>query len=79
MKNLENFGVQELDSKEMRKTQGGWLGIALIGLAVIGGGILVGRSYARADTRCRRDPNCTPGGPASVGRRRSTSGAIARR
>ena len=72
MKNLEDFGVQELSATEIKAIQGGWLGIVLIGLAVIGGGILVGRSFSRANERCRRDPNCTLGEPMSVGRRSSS-------
>lgn len=36
MKNLENYGVQELDAKEISKTEGGVFGLDdyLIGIAV---------------------------------------------
>lgn len=35
MKNLENFGVQELDAKEIRETEGGWLDRAVWGAVAL--------------------------------------------
>ena len=34
MKNLENFGVQELDVKEIRETDGGIIGLLLSAFAM---------------------------------------------
>nr|WP_321450117.1 class IIb bacteriocin, lactobin A/cerein 7B family [uncultured Carboxylicivirga sp.] len=37
MKNLNDLGVQEMDAKELQKTDGGFLGIAVA--ALIGSGV----------------------------------------
>ncbi len=40
MKNLEDYGVQTLESEEVNKTNGGGIGIGTV-LAIIGAGIYV--------------------------------------
>ncbi|MCF6279091.1 MAG: hypothetical protein L3J14_01960 [Flavobacteriaceae bacterium] len=35
MKNLENYGVQEMNAMEIRNTEGGWVSEVLRGLAYI--------------------------------------------
>lgn len=39
MKNLENFGVQELSAKEIKNTTGGFLGILFAAIVIIVAGI----------------------------------------
>ncbi len=34
MKKLENYGVKELNAKEIRETDGGWIGIAVGAIAL---------------------------------------------
>ena len=43
MKNLENYGVQELNAKEIRETDGGIIGLddILIGLVIAVGTVIV--------------------------------------
>jgi len=59
MKNLKNFGVQEMNAKEIRETDGGVLGwddaLAIIGAAIYiyneGGDFVDGFSSAYASAR----------------------------
>ena len=37
MKNLKEFGVQEINSYELKQVNGGWLVWALVGLAFVAG------------------------------------------
>ncbi|PIY09925.1 MAG: hypothetical protein COZ17_11530 [Flavobacteriaceae bacterium CG_4_10_14_3_um_filter_33_47] len=39
MKNLENFSVQELNAKEIKNTNGGFLGILIAAVIIIAAGI----------------------------------------
>jgi lactobin A/cerein 7B family class IIb bacteriocin len=41
MKNLENFGVQELNAKEMEETNGGVAILGVLAVVAVGAGVLV--------------------------------------
>jgi lactobin A/cerein 7B family class IIb bacteriocin len=41
MKNLENFGVQELNTKEMEETNGGVAILGVLAVVAVGAGVLV--------------------------------------
>jgi len=50
MKNLENYGVQELSVKEQQNTEGGFLWLAI--LAVVGLGFIIGNAIGNSFDNC---------------------------
>jgi lactobin A/cerein 7B family class IIb bacteriocin len=47
-KNLESFGVQELNAKEVRETEGGLIPLLIIGIALLASSCAPGCAAAKA-------------------------------
>jgi hypothetical protein len=65
MKNLQSFGVQELSAKEIKETEGGFLGT----LIVIGCCLLLAGCTSACDSGTNGNSNNPPEPPSSEGGR----------
>lgn len=50
MKNLEVYGVKELNASEIKETQGGFLGILVAAIVIIAAGIFANDGNNRTQT-----------------------------
>ena len=60
MKNLQNFGVQELSAKEIRETSGGffpWIILGIVALATVIGQTI----FSNSNKKCKASSNCSIG------------------
>ena len=65
MKNLENYGVLQMNAQEMRETDGGfpWLILGIVAIVTV-----IGSSILNNETQnCNDDPNCTTGSSGGGG------------
>jgi len=64
MKNLENYGVQELNANELKSTNGGfpWIIVGLVALVTV----IASTTFNNSNKKCKASSNCNIG-PSSGG------------